>query len=157
MERRDSTEVSSPLALTASDFQRIQAARATDGRSPEQLSTVELVKQITTEVGRLARKQVELVKTELKADVRAEAWAIGGLSLAALGALCTVSLLLVTVVLALAQWMAGWLAGLVVSAATLAATGLTAWLAWNRRVRSPLARTQRTLKEDVQWTKERLT
>jgi hypothetical protein len=52
--------------------------------------------------------------------------------------------------------MPGWGAGLLVSSITLAATASIAWLAWSKRVRKLMARTQRTLKDDLQWTKERV-
>lgn len=122
----------------------------------EELSTVELVRHITTEVGHLAQKQIELAKAELKADLKTEAIMVGGLSLAAVTGLCTINLLLVTVVFALGTVMPGWGAGLIVSGATLLTTGVVAAVAWSRRVRSPMARTKRTLQEDVQWTKQRL-
>jgi hypothetical protein len=122
----------------------------------QDLSTVELVKQITNEVGRLAQKQIELAKAELKADLKSEAIMVGGLSLAAVGALCTLNLLLVTGVLALATLLPGWQAGLIVSGAVLLVTVVVAAVAWGKRVRSPMARTKRTLREDVQWTRERL-
>jgi hypothetical protein len=122
----------------------------------QDLSTVELVKHITSEVGHLAQKQIELAKAELKADLKSEALMVGGLSLAVLTGLCTVNLLLVTVVLALATVLPGWQAGLVVSGVTLLTTAVVAAIAWSKRVRSPMARTKRTLQEDVQWTRERL-
>jgi len=122
----------------------------------QDLSTVELVKQITAEVTLLASKQIELAKTELKEDLKTEAIAIGGLFVAALAGICTINLLLVTAVFALATTMPGWTAGLLVSGITLAATASIAWLAWSKRVRKPMARTKRTLKDGVQWTKERL-
>ena len=120
------------------------------------LSTVELVKEITAEVGRLAQKHIELAKTELKADLKAEATTTAGLGLAALMLLATVNLLLVTLVLALARTMPGWAAGLLVSGLTLVLAGIVALVAWNKRVRTPLERTRRIVKEDVQFTKERL-
>ena len=125
--------------------------------STRDLSTVELFKEISAEVGHLVQKQIVLAKTELKADLKAEATMVGGFGIAALGAASTVNLLLVTAVLALAQTMSGWKAGLLVSAAVLLGAGVVAGIAWKRRVRSPLARTQRILREDVEWTKERLT
>lgn len=124
--------------------------------SVQDLSTVELVRHITGEVGHLAQKQIELAKAELKADLKSEAIMVGGLSLAALTGLCTVNLLLVTVVLALATVLPGWQAGLIVSGVTLLTTAVVAAIAWNKRVRSPMARTKRSLQEDVQWTRERL-
>jgi hypothetical protein len=131
-------------------------ASATERPSTRDLSTVELVKEITAEVGHLVQKQIALAKTELKSDLKAEATMVGGFGIAALGAAVTVNLLLVTAVLALAQVMSGWKAGLLVSGVVLLIAGTVAGIAWKRRVRSPLARTQRTLREDVEWTKERL-
>lgn len=124
--------------------------------SPSNLSTVELVRQITSDMRLLVQKEIELGKAELKADLKAEAITVGGLSLAAIVGLCTLNMLLVTVVLALALVLPGWGAGLIVSGATLLIAGAISVLAWRKRVRSPLARTRRTLKEDVQWTRERL-
>jgi hypothetical protein len=146
----------------ASNPARTNAAVAPDNRtseppaSVEELSTVELVKHITSEVGHLAQKQIELAKAELKADLKSEAMLVGGLSVAAVTGLCTVNLLLVTVVLALSTVLPGWVAGLIVSGATLLTTAVVAAIAWSKRVRSPMARTKRTLQEDVQWTRERL-
>jgi len=128
---------------------------ATPKESVQELSTVELVKEITAEVGRLASREIELAKTELKADLKTEAIAVGGLAIAALAGICTINLLLLTAVLALATTMPAWAAGPVISGFTLFATVSIAWLAWSKRVRKPMERTQRTLKDDVQWTKNR--
>jgi hypothetical protein len=122
----------------------------------QDLSTVELVKQITAEVGHLAQKQIQLAKAELKSDLKSEAVMVGGLSVAAVAGLCTLNLLLVTAIFALSLVLPGWGAGLIVSGSTLVIAGVIALVAWSKRVRSPMARTKRTLREDVQWTKERL-
>ncbi len=129
---------------------------AAPGGAVQNLSTVELVREITAEVSHLARKEIELAKIELKEDLKSEAIAIGGLFVAGLGGIFTVNLLLVTAVFALAVTIPGWAAGLIISAIALAATASVAWLSWRRRVRKPMARTQRTIKDDVKWTKERL-
>jgi len=120
------------------------------------LSTVALIKEITAEVGQLAQQEVGLAKAELKANLKAEAKAAGGLGLAVLAALTTVDMLLVTVILALARTMPGWAAGLVVSGFTLAATGILGLLGWNMRARSVLARTRGILREEIGWAKQRL-
>ena len=60
------------------------------------LSTVQLVKEIARKAGLLVKKQIALAKTELKSDARTEAKVAGGLGLAAVGAIITVTLLLVT-------------------------------------------------------------
>jgi uncharacterized membrane protein YqjE len=124
--------------------------------NPQDLSTAALVKEIGAEVSHLAHKQLELAMTEVKADLKREAAAAAGLSVATIFGFVTLNLLFVTAALALASWMPAWAAGLIVAGFTLVialAIGLTAW---NKRVVDPLARTRRTIKEDVQWSKEKL-
>jgi len=107
-------------------------------------------------VSNLAHKQLELAMTEVKADLKREAAAAAGLSVATIFAFLALNLLFVTAALALASWMPAWAAGLIVAGLTLVialAIGLTAW---NKRVVDPLARTRRTIKEDVRWSKEKL-
>jgi hypothetical protein len=120
------------------------------GMRPKDLPTGELIKQITDEVSQLAVKQIDLAKTELRANLRDEARVLGGLSLAGVGALVTLNLLLVTVVLALAKLMPGWAAGLLVSAIVGGSSTVLARQAWSRRVREPFARTRRTFRQEVE-------
>jgi hypothetical protein len=119
------------------------------------LSTAELVKEISGQVGQLAKKQIELVKAELKSDLKTEAVAFGGMGLGALAALAGINLLLVTVILALAEVMPGWGAGLIVSGAVLLFAAISAAFGWSKRVKSPLSRTRGALQEDVRIVKER--
>ena len=120
------------------------------------MSTVELVKQITHQVGDLAKKQIELAKTELRADVRAEVGAISGLAAAAAAGLITLTLLFVTLIFVLARHLPGWAAGLIVSGFMLGVALIAGLVSWGHRVRSPLAHTRRAIKDDIQFTKERL-
>lgn len=120
------------------------------------MSTAALVKEISSEVGELAQKEMKLAKAELKSDIKSEAMMVGGLGLAALALLTTINLLLVTVILALAETMPGWAAGLVVSGFTLAVAGVIGLLAWGRRVPSFLANTRSTLREEIAWARTRL-
>ena len=66
------------------------------------------------------------------------------------------NLLLVALVLGLSTWMPGWLAAVIVAAAVFIIGGIVGYVSWTRRVTTPLAATRKTLKEDVQWAKERL-
>jgi hypothetical protein len=125
-------------------------------RAAAALSTTELVREITSQFGVLAKKQIELAKTELRSDVRAEVAMARGLGIGAVAALMTVAMLLVTVILALSLKMPGWAAGLIVSGALLGVAIITALVGWGRRVRTPLSRTRRALREDVAFRKERL-
>jgi len=59
-------------------------------------------------------------------------------------------------VFALALWLPGWLAALGLAGLMLAGAVVVGLVGWSPRVRSPLAVTRKTVKEDVQWARERL-
>ena len=119
------------------------------------LSTFALVKEIVVQTRLLARKQVELARTELKADARTEAKVAGGLGLAAVGAVITVTLLLVTAALALALVLPAWAAGLIVSGVVALAAAIVAGVSWRRRVRRPLKHSRQELQTNVRLARER--
>lgn len=136
---------------------RLQRPRP-DADPLRRMNTRDLVTELARKASLLARKEVELAKAEVKADVRAEIRAAGGLGVAGLCGVFTVQLLLVAIVLALMQSGAlpGWAAALVVAAVVLAiGTGVGLW-GWARRVRKPLDVTRRSLEEDVRWAKQRI-
>ena len=120
------------------------------------LSMRELLGEITGKVTLLAKKEVELAKTEIKADLEAELSTAKGLGVAALGVVLGLNMLLVALVLALATYIPAWLAALLLGGALLLIGGIAGYVSWTRRVTKPLAVTRKTLKEDVQWAKERL-
>jgi Flp pilus assembly protein TadB len=138
MSKRDAFEVVGP-----------QSQRVT------RMSSLALVREIAAQAGLLVKKQVELARTELKADARTEAKAAGGLGLAAIGAIIAVTLLLVTAALALALVMPAWAAGLIVSGFVLVVVAIVAAVSWNRRVRQPLQHSRNGLRRDVRFAKER--
>jgi uncharacterized membrane protein YqjE len=127
-----------------------------DAEGATNLSTKELLGQILSEATTLVRKEVELARTELAADLKAEFAMAKALGVGAVLGLCGLNLALVTVVLALALVMPGWAAGLLVTGVVLAAAAVVAAVGWRHRVRNPLERTRKHLKEDVQWMKERV-
>jgi hypothetical protein len=120
------------------------------------LSMRELLGEITGKVTLLAKKEVELAKTEIKADLESELSMAKGLGIAALGVVLGLNMLLVALVLALTTYMPGWLAALLIGGALLVIGGIYGYVTWSRRVTKPLAITRKTLKEDAQWAKERL-
>ena len=119
------------------------------------LSTVQLLKEIASQGGLLVKKQIALAKTELKSDARTEAKVAGGLGLAAVGAIMTVTLLLVTAAFALALVLPAWAAGLIVTGVVATFVAILAGVSWSRRIRKPLQRSRDELKQDVRFTKER--
>ena len=93
----------------------IASAREKASRSSAQdLSTLQLVADITAKVSLLIRKEAELATTEIKADLHRELAMVKAVGAAIVAALLSVNTLLVAVVLALAKVMPGWLAALVV-------------------------------------------
>ncbi|HWE26033.1 MAG TPA: phage holin family protein [Myxococcales bacterium] len=136
--------------------ERIALPPATVPAQLGSLSNKELLQTITRDAVTLAKKEVELAKAELKADLKAEIGMAKGLGIAGLCAIWAVSLMLVAVALALGTLMAPWIAALLVAAAVLIVGGIAGMLGWGKRVKDPLETTRRTLKEDVQWAKERI-
>lgn len=122
------------------------------------MRTKDLVTEMATKGRLLVRKEVELAKAEVKADLRREIKTASGLGVAGLCALFTVQLLLVAVVLALMEGgvLPGWAAALVVAAVVLAIGTAAGLWGWAKRVRKPLDTTRRSLREDVRWAKEQI-
>ena len=140
---------------------RGQVQARPQGREPEVLrpharpSLRELLQEIRFEGTHLLRKEIELVRMELRQDVRTEAIAVGCLSAACAGGVLGGILLLVTLILGLAHVMPGWGAALIVSGAVLLASAAVAAVGWKYRVRAPLENTRQVLKGDLHWTRER--
>jgi hypothetical protein len=118
--------------------------------------TSELLGEVGRKAALLAKKEVELAKTEIKQDLRKEVVMAGGLGVAGICALLAVTLLLVAAVFGLATLMPGWLAALIVAGMMMIAGGAAGAIGWAKRARDPLSATRRTLRDDARWAKERL-
>ena len=121
------------------------------------LSMLELLRQLLQTASLLIKKEVELARAELKADLQAQLRMAKRLAIAAVLALLGVNLLLVAVVFALAHVMPGWLAALVLGVLLLVVGAAIGLKAWRGRVSAPLAVTRKHVKEDLEWAKEHLT
>lgn len=119
------------------------------------LSTFALLREILAQTRLLARKQVALARTELRADARTEAKVAGGLGAAVVGAVITLTLLLMTAAFALALVMPAWGAGLIVSGVVALAAASVAGLSWKRRIKKPLRHSRQELRENVRFARER--
>lgn len=122
------------------------------------LSTRELVMEAARKASLLARKEVELAKNEVKADIKSEVVMASGLGVAGVCAIITLTLLLVAVAFALMEGdvMPGWLATLLCAGVVLAIGTAAGLIGWAKRVKHPMAVTRRSLKEDLEWAKERI-
>jgi len=121
-----------------------------------ELSNRALISEITGKASLLAKKEIELAKAEIRADLQAQLGMAKAVGIAALAALCGLNMLLVAGVLALGLQIASWLAALIVGGTLLVVAAILGYIGWKRMVTNPLSLTRQTLKEDVRWMKERL-
>ena len=148
----------SPTAITRRRYPPGVTRKVLDIERPfSETPTRKLLGEIARGAADLARKEIELARTEAKADLKAEVAAAKGLAVAGMCALLVVNLLLVTLVFALALVTPGWAAGLLVTAVVAIVGGIAFAVGWAKRVKKPLEKTRRTLTEDVRWAKQRLT
>jgi len=115
----------------------------------------ELIGEVSDDLSRLFRQEIELAKSEMRAEAGKAGKAAGMLGAAGLGGLMTVVLLSFALVFALGAVMPlGW-AALIVGALWAAATAIL-YANGRQRLRQvdPMPRrTVETLKEDAQWLK----
>jgi hypothetical protein len=120
-------------------------------------SLAAIVGDATRELSTLFRQEVELAKSELRAEV-AKAGA-GAAMIGAAGVLAAIAVLFFSAALGLGLWqlwLQPWAAALVV--ALLYVVAAVALVAGGKRALggfSPPARTIRTIKEDVAWARSR--
>lgn len=118
----------------------------------------ELVKDLSGQVSTLARQEVELAKVELAEKGKKASVGAGMFGGAAVAALLMLGSLTALLILALATALPAWLAALVVTlvwgavAATLALIGRDRMKEMGKPVPE---QTVETVKEDVQWLKNR--
>lgn len=136
------------------DYSAQGATRATGGTSDDR-SLGAIVSDITNDLSRLLRQEMELAKTELKQEVSRAGKGAGMLGGAGLAGWMVLLFLSLAFMFLLDSWMAtGWAALITaavwgVVAAVLAVTGKKAIQEANPQ----LPQTQQSLKEDVQWAK----
>jgi uncharacterized membrane protein YqjE len=125
-------------------------------RSLTQASTRQLMRELFSKSSGLVKAEVALAKTELRTDLKRELKMTVWLGAAGLCAVLTLCLLVTGSVLALSTVVPAWAAALITAAVIGAIAVIVGLIGWSRRVRQLLAHTRKTLKEDMQWAKERL-
>ena len=122
----------------------------------EDQSTADLVKQLSEQMSRLARQEVELAKAELSIKGKQVGQGAGFFGGAGLVGLYALGALTAAVIAALDLAMATWLAALIVAAVWGAIAGVMAVVGKGRVQKgAPPVPEQsiESVKEDVQWTK----
>jgi uncharacterized membrane protein YqjE len=135
-----------------------RAAPPSRGDPLKRMQTKELVAETGRKASLLLRKELELAKAELRADVRSEIKMASGLGAAGVCALIGLEMLLVALALGLMESgvLPGWAAALVIAGAVLVIGAAAGLWGWAKRVRRPLETSRQSLKEDVRWARERM-
>jgi len=125
-------------------------------RPLESASTGELLGQFFRQTSELLRKELELARSEVGSSLKSAVTMTVGFATALVFGMIGLGLLSAALVLALADAMHPGTAALLVGVVMLALAGIIALIAKKKGIKKPLERTQKTLKEDVQWAKERM-
>jgi uncharacterized membrane protein YqjE len=134
--------------------------RRQDGESPalNDRSIAELLKQLSDQTATLVRQELDLAKAELTVKAKQAGQGAGMFGAAGVLALYAVGALTACAILALSTALAGWLAALIVGVVYAAIAGglaLTGKTKVQKGVPPVPERTVESVKEDVQWTKQR--
>lgn len=137
------------------DSMKAEGRASAPDRPLEHVSTPSLISQLVHDASELLKKEVALARAEVRSDVADAVRRVLGMAIAALFGFLGVALLCAAAVLGLTNRMEPWEAALLVAAIVFGiAGGLFAMT--KAKEHPPLERTRRTLKEDVQWAKERI-
>ena len=139
----------------AAQAREARMAMLRNGQSARDLTNGDLLREIAGKASDLVRKEVALARAELRADFRSELGMVKALAVAGVTAILGLNAALVAVILALATIIPGWAAALIVAGIALVVSTVVGYIGWKRHVTNPLALTRQTLKEDLQWIKER--
>jgi uncharacterized membrane protein YqjE len=134
--------------------------RRQDGEDPalNDRSIAELLKRLSEQTSTLVRQELDLAKAELTVKAKQAGQGAGMFGAAGVLALYAVGALTACAILALSTALAGWLAALIVGVVYAAIAGglaLTGKTKVQKGVPPVPERTVESVKEDVQWTKQR--
>jgi hypothetical protein len=122
----------------------------------ESASTRDLLGSFMRDTIQLFKKEAELAKAEVRETVRNQVAMVVGFAMAAVLGLVGVGLLAAALVLGLSEAMAPWLASLLVGLVLIGAAALMGTSAKSKGIKKPFERTQKNLKEDMQWVREKI-
>jgi hypothetical protein len=129
--------------------------RSVLGSSLDSVPTATLLSNASRELGELTRKEIELAKAELRADLKEGLAMARSFAIATVAGLCFVNMLFVAAALWLSRFLPSWAAALSVAGLLFVLAGSFAYAGWKQKVR-PLEATRKTIKENWQWAKSRI-
>ncbi len=121
------------------------------------MSTGELVRRLVNNVSALVDREAELARREAREDAThvgtgAVAMILGGLMI-----YTALAALIVALIVALTQGMPPWAVALIAAAVFLVVGAVVAFIGYRTVRVQPLARTRRTVREDVEWVRAQMT
>jgi uncharacterized membrane protein YqjE len=131
----------------------------TEESTPTDSSIADLVKRLSDQTTTLVRQEIDLAKAELALKGKQAGVGAGLFGGAGMFGLYALGALTACVILALASAMTGWLAALIVAAIYGAIAGVLALTGKNKVKQGapPVPeQTVESVKEDVEWTKQRV-
>jgi Putative Actinobacterial Holin-X, holin superfamily III len=132
--------------------------RGGDNATMSDRSIAELLRQLSDQTSTLVRQELDLAKAELTVKAKQAGKGAGMFGGAGILGLYGVGALTACAILALSTAMAGWLAALIVAVVYCAIAGVLALTGKNKvqeAVPPVPEQTVESVKEDVQWTKQR--
>jgi uncharacterized membrane protein YqjE len=141
-----------------SDMVRADAPAAPGDARLEDLPVAELLKRLSEQTSTLVRQELDLAKAELTVKGKRMGVGAGMFGGAGLFGLYALGALTATVILVLSTAMDGWIAALIVTVVYAAIAGVLALTGKGKvqQATPPVPeQTVDSVKEDVQWTKER--
>jgi len=125
--------------------------------STSDASVGELVGRVATDLSTLMRQELELAKAEVKTEAATAGKAAGMLGAGGVAALYALGFLSLAIVYALSLAMDAWIAALIVGLVWAIAAAVLVVVGKNKisQVDPKPERTIKTVKEDVEWAKNR--
>ena len=115
----------------------------------------ELLGQLFRQTSELLKTELELARAETRASIQSAVSMMVMMLTAAVFGMVAVGCFAASMVLALSKRLEPWSAALIVGGVLLVVAFGLVMVARSKQKEKPLAKTQKTLKEDVQWAKER--
>ncbi len=113
-----------------------------------------LVKEISTDISTLVRKEIELAKAEVSQIMREKLVAAGLFVIGGVVAILIFPFALITIMEVLAIWLQRWAAALIVTLLMIIGGGLIFWAGAKKlKGKSMPEDTIESIKEDVEWAK----
>jgi uncharacterized membrane protein YqjE len=127
--------------------------------TPEALSSVDLVKELTSNMSLLVQRQVRLATLEARRELTRGLTTVELLGSGGFIAIIGVLLLLVAAVIGLGVAFSGryWLSALVVAALLISIGFVLGGLGWGKRKAARLPHSRAELQKELSWAKHRAT